>query len=81
MAVDKELAGMLSLSDTVRPEAAATVAALQREGFKTFLLTGRLKTCSRRLHAHVAAFMVLATPVPGNFFSLKWVVSHYISNF
>ncbi|EIE20946.1 heavy metal translocatin [Coccomyxa subellipsoidea C-169] len=40
VAVDKELAGMLSLSDTVRPEAAATVAALQREGFKTFLLTG-----------------------------------------
>lgn len=42
VAVNGEFAGVLTLSDTVRPEAAATVAQLQREGFQTILLTGGL---------------------------------------
>ena len=58
VAVDREVAGVLSLSDTVRPEAAATIAALQQQGFQTYLLTGRPTnrfafSQTLRKHAHI----------------------------
>ncbi|BDA42504.1 probable copper-transporting ATPase SynA [Coccomyxa sp. Obi] len=40
VAVDGEAAGVVSLADTVRADAAATIAQLQRQGLQTILLTG-----------------------------------------
>jgi Cu2+-exporting ATPase len=40
VAVDKAMAGVLLLEDSVRPDAHTTVAQLQAQGFRTVLLTG-----------------------------------------
>lgn len=40
VAVDGEAAGVVSLADSVRTDAAATIAQLQRQGLQTILLTG-----------------------------------------
>ena len=39
-AIDGQLAGVLAVADTVRPEAADTVAALRRGGLRVVMLTG-----------------------------------------
>lgn len=40
VAVDGEAVGVVSLADTVRSDAAATIVQLQRQGLQTILLTG-----------------------------------------
>jgi Cu+-exporting ATPase len=40
VAVDGKLAGLLDLADTVRPDAAAALAELRREGLRIVMLTG-----------------------------------------
>ncbi len=51
VALDDAAAGVIALGDTLRPEAAETVAALRRIGITPVLLTGD----NRRAAAHVAA--------------------------
>ncbi|MFN8588337.1 MAG: heavy metal translocating P-type ATPase [Candidatus Eisenbacteria bacterium] len=52
VAENGELLGLLALADTPRPEAAATVAALARDGHEVWLLTGDHR---RTAHAVAAA--------------------------
>jgi Cu+-exporting ATPase len=40
LAIDKHLEGMFAIKDAVKPGAAEVVAQLQRQGLKTFLVTG-----------------------------------------
>lgn len=51
VAIDDAAAGVIALGDTVRPEAAETVAALRRIGINPVLLTGD----NRRAAGHIAA--------------------------
>jgi len=51
VAVDGEVAGVIALGDTLRPEAAETVAALRAAGITPVLLTGD----NQRAAAHIAA--------------------------
>lgn len=46
---EDRLLGLLSLQDTLRPEAAATVQALKRMGIRTVMLTGDAETTAQAL--------------------------------
>lgn len=46
IAVDNQLAGLVTLSDMVRPDALATVSQLQQQGYHTVMLTGTACTGS-----------------------------------
>jgi Cu+-exporting ATPase len=57
VAADGRLLGLISLSDPVRPEASAAVAALARRGIESWLLTGD----TRRVAEAVAGTVGIAT--------------------
>ena len=50
LARDGKPAGMIALSDTLRPDAAETIAGIHRAGFQTILLTGDARAAA----AHIA---------------------------
>ncbi len=61
-----ELLGLVALADTARPEAAAVVAALQREGREVWLLTGDHTATARAVAAGagIAPERVIAEVLP-----------------
>ncbi len=64
VAVDKTAAGLLALSDTVRPEAASTIAALSDLGVTPVLLTGDNEAAAQAVCARsgVASYQAKCRP-------------------
>ncbi|MDE2088748.1 MAG: cation-translocating P-type ATPase, partial [Gammaproteobacteria bacterium] len=58
--------GALGLGDTLRADAAATVAALHASGIKTVLLTGDNERAARRIAAQAGIETVFAGVLPGD---------------
>ncbi|MCB0911734.1 MAG: heavy metal translocating P-type ATPase [Propionibacteriaceae bacterium] len=61
---DGSLLGVLSLADEVRPESAATVAALHRSGVKVAMITGDARAVADRVAAELDIDTVLAEVRP-----------------
>jgi len=68
VAVDGRLAGLFSIADPVKPEAAGAVAALAREGIEAWLITGDARAAADVVAASVGigADHVLAEVLPGD---------------
>ena len=64
VAVDGRLAGLLAVSDQIRPEAARTVAALKHLGLDLVLLTGDTERAARAVAAQVGISRVVAGVLP-----------------
>jgi Cu+-exporting ATPase len=58
--------GAVAVSDTVRPSAAAAVAALRRMGLRTVLLTGDSDVVARAIGAEVGVDEVIAGALPAD---------------
>ncbi|MDO4315003.1 MAG: cation-translocating P-type ATPase [Oscillospiraceae bacterium] len=54
LAVDKRLAGLLALADTLRPEAAGTIRQVKRAGVTPVLLTGDHEEAARQIAGQLA---------------------------
>jgi Cu+-exporting ATPase len=67
LAVNDRLAGLFALRDTLKPGAAEVVARLQRQGFKTYMLTGdnALTAASLAQQCGIPATNVFAGVRPG----------------
>jgi len=63
-AVDGQLAGLLALEDTLRPEAKATVARLQQLGLRTVLVTGDARAAAERIAGELGIDEVCAETLP-----------------
>ena len=64
LAVDGESAGMVVLSDTLRPDAADTVRAIQAPGTRTVLLTGDTAQAAHYMAGHAGIADVRAGCLP-----------------
>lgn len=64
--VDGELAGVLAVSDTPKPEARATVRALKEMGFKVVLLTGDNRQTASAIAQEVGIDEVFAQVLPSH---------------
>ncbi|CAN7993626.1 unnamed protein product [Ixodes hexagonus] len=64
--VDGELAGVLAVSDTLKPEASATVRALKEMGFKVVLLTGDNQQTASAIAQEVGIDEVFAQVLPSH---------------
>jgi len=60
----REMAGLLVLEDTLRPEARSTVARLNRLGVRTVLITGDNQSTAERIAAEVGIREVYAEVLP-----------------
>lgn len=65
VAVDGVLAGLISMADTVRPEAARAVKGLKDMGLETVLLSGDRLPVARAVAEQVGIERVLAEVLPG----------------
>lgn len=63
---DGAVRGVLGVADTVKPDAAATVAALHAMGVQTVMLTGDNWTTAGAIAAQVGVDRVLAEVLPGD---------------
>jgi P-type Cu+ transporter len=61
---DGEVRGAVAVADTVKPSAAAAVAALRRLGLRTVLLTGDSQATAEAVAAAVGTDEVIATALP-----------------
>jgi len=68
IAIDGRLAGILSIADPIKPEAAAAVAELTAAGIETWLISGDSRTTAEAVAARVGirADRVLADMLPGD---------------
>ena len=67
MAVDGEYAGHIVISDAVKPDAAAAIEALKREGVKkTVMLTGDVKAVGEAVAREIGIDEVHAELLPGD---------------
>jgi Cu+-exporting ATPase len=68
VAVDGGVAGLLAITDPVKPEAAAAVAALQRTGIEAWLITGDARVTADAVATIVgiAGDHILAEVLPGD---------------
>jgi Cu+-exporting ATPase len=64
VAVDGRLAGLLAISDQLRPEAAATVAALKTLGLDLVLLTGDTERAAQAVADQIGISRVVAGVLP-----------------
>jgi P-type Cu+ transporter len=64
LAVDGELAALISVADTVRPESAEAVAQLKALGLQVWMLTGDTEVTARAVAARVGIEHVLADVLP-----------------
>jgi P-type Cu+ transporter len=64
VAVDGQLAGFLDLADTVKPDAAATLAALRADGLRIVMLTGDQSQAAHAIAAQLGIDEVMAEVTP-----------------
>jgi len=64
VAIDGKLAGLLDLADTVRPDAAAALAELRREGLRIVMLTGDGQTAANAMAKQLGIDEVVAGVSP-----------------
>ena len=64
VAVDGRLAGLLDLADTVRPDAAAALAELRREGLRIVMLTGDGQAAAHAMAKQLGIDEVMAEVSP-----------------
>jgi P-type Cu+ transporter len=64
MAVDKQLAGIIAVADTLKDQASQTVARLQKMGVKTVMITGDNERTARAIAAKAGISEVLAGVLP-----------------
>ena len=64
IAHDGQLLGLIALADTIKPEAAATVAALKRLGLKTALITGDRQAVAAAVGAEIGIDLIEAEVLP-----------------
>lgn len=64
VAVDGQLAGILAVSDPPKPESAATVQALHRQGMKVLMLTGDNRATAQAVASRLGIDHVLAEVMP-----------------
>lgn len=64
--VDGQAAAVLSLADTIRPEAPQVVAELSRMGLRTVLLSGDSQTAARKVGDRLGCDEVLAEVMPAH---------------
>jgi P-type Cu+ transporter len=62
---DGQVRGAVAVADTVKPSAAAAVAALRRLGLRTVLLTGDSRATAQAVAAEVGTDEVIAEALPG----------------
>lgn len=61
-----DVAGVIAVADTLKPEAKETVAALQREGVEVVLLTGDNERTARAIGRELGIDRVIAEVLPGD---------------
>ncbi|WP_206792063.1 cation-translocating P-type ATPase [Amycolatopsis sp. MtRt-6] len=66
VAVEGQAAGLLEVRDTVKPSAAAAVAALREHGMRTVLLTGDHEVAARAVAAEIGVDEVRAGVLPAD---------------
>ncbi len=64
IAVDGQMAGVMSVADPVRPEAAEAVAALHKMGVKVAMITGDTKATAETIAAELGIDHVVAEVLP-----------------
>lgn len=64
VAVDGRLAGAISVADTLKPEAAAAVAELRRQGIEVVMLTGDDERVARAIASEAGIDRVIAEVLP-----------------
>ena len=65
VAVDGDVRGLLAVADVLKPEAAATVAALRRLGIEVVMLTGDSRRTAEAIARQAGVDRVLAEVLPG----------------
>jgi P-type Cu+ transporter len=64
LALDGQFAAMLAIADKIKPEAAATVAALKKMGIRPVMLTGDHATTARAIANEAGILEVIAQVLP-----------------
>jgi len=66
LAIDKTLTALIVIADKIKPESSATVAALQKMGIRSIMLTGDNEVTARAIAAQAGISEVISQVMPEN---------------